>query len=265
MSLEKWQDLLRFLDPGRLPAAVVVVLVGWFLARLSTRLLDQLAERTTERRFTYKRAAVLLRFLLQFLALAAAIFLVVDERAIVPLSALLVLALGFALKEVLASITGGLFLVIDAPFRVGDRIAYAGYYGEVKKIGLRAIQLVTLDDNLVTIPNGKLLTEPVASANAGAPDCMVVVPFYLAPDEDFDKARRLIAEAAFTSHYVYLEKPVKTLVSEEFLGERFVTVIRVKAYVFDVRYEKDFASDVTERVKRAFRRANIAAPERRIR
>ena len=65
--------------------------------------------------------------------------------------------------------------------------------------------------------------------------------------------------------YVYLNKPVTTLVADEFLGERFVTIIRVKAYVFDARYEKAFATDVTERVKTAFRSLGIRAPDQQYR
>ena len=105
----------------------------------------------------------------------------------------------------------------------------------------------------------------VASANAGALDCMVVIPFYVGAAEDFQRARKLVAEATATSRYVFLNKPVVTLVQDEFLGERFVTVIRVKAYVFDARYEKAFATDVTERVKIAFKRHGIRTPDQQYR
>jgi hypothetical protein len=58
---------------------------------------------------------------------------------------------------------------------------------------------------------------------------------------------------------------VVTLVEDRFLGERFVTVITAKAYVFDVRYEKAFMTDVTERVKLAFREAGIRTPDQQYR
>jgi hypothetical protein len=62
-----------------------------------------------------------------------------------------------------------------------------------------------------------------------------------------------------------LNKPVVTHLRDEFLGERFVTVIRVKAYVFDARYETAFATDVTERVKIAFADQGIRTPDRQYR
>jgi len=174
-------------------------------------------------------------------------------------------AFAFAFKDLLASLMAGVILLIDEPFQVGDRITFGVHYGEVADIGLRSVRLVTLDDNLVTIPNAVFLTEAVASANAGQLDCMVVIPLYIGAAESFYRARRLAYEAAVTSRYVYLEKPVVTQITDEFLGERFVTVIRIKAYVFDARYETSFVSDVTERVKIAFRAHGVRTPDQQYR
>ncbi|TNE89373.1 MAG: mechanosensitive ion channel [Deltaproteobacteria bacterium] len=257
------QQLVRFVDWSRVPFALAMVAIALIGERLVSRFLDDLGERFAERRLLLKKLKALGRFLF-FAALAAVVgssVLSVDRQVMLALAGTLGLAVGFAFKDLLASLMAGVILLIDQPFQVGDRIAFGGYYGEVTEIGLRSVRLVTLDDNLVTIPNSKFITDPVASANAGALDCMVVMDFYIAPAEDFASARRLVAEAAATSRYVYLEKPVVTLLSDQFMGERFVTVVRVKAYVFDARYEKAFASDVTERVKRAFVKAGIHGPD----
>ncbi len=260
-------DWVKFVNLEGLPFAVTTVVLGTIVAHFFTRALDQIGERAAGRRLLFKKLAALARFLIYLGTLAVALpsALILDQTALIALAGSLGIALGFGFKDVLTSITGGVILLLDAPFQVGDRIAFGDYYGEVVKIGLRSVQLVTLDDNLVTIPNSSFLTQQVASANSGALDCMVVIPFYIAPAADFETARRLVIEATVTSRYVYLEKPVVTLVSDEFLGEHFVTIIRVKAYVFDVRYEKAFASDVTERVKRAFTAAGIRGPGHRIR
>ncbi|MCO4743924.1 MAG: mechanosensitive ion channel [Proteobacteria bacterium] len=258
------QQLIRFVDWNRLPWALVFLVVALLGERLISRFLDDLGERFAEQRLLLKKVKALGRF--AFFAVLALVFsssvLTVDPQVLLALAGTLGLAVGFAFKDLLASLMAGVILLIDQPFQVGDRIAFGGYYGEVTEIGLRSVRLVTLDDNLVTIPNSQFITESVASANAGALDCMVVMDFYIAPAEDFARARTIAAEAAATSRYVYLEKPVATLVNDQFMGERFVTVIRVKAYVFDARYEKAFASDVTERVKRAFHDEGIRTPDR---
>jgi small conductance mechanosensitive channel len=61
---------------------------------------------------------------------------------------------------------------------------------------------------------------------------------------------------------VFLERPVVVLVSDVISQGYLVTRLSAKAYVLDVRYEKAFESDVTERVKDGFRGAKIALPFR---
>lgn len=258
------RDFLQFIDLDRLPLALLILVAGLVVTRLLTGFLDDLGERWSDRRLLLKKITALARFTV-YLGLFGATLssvLVLESEALLAVAGSIGVAVGFAFKDLLASLMAGLMLLFDQPFQVGDRVTFGGSYGEVKAIGLRSVRLVTLDDNLVTIPNSAFLSEAVASANAGNLDAMVVVPVYIAAAEDFELARQIVREAALTSAYVYLEKPVITLVSDEFLGERFVTVIRLKAYVFDVRHEKTFASDVTRRVKTALRSAGIRSPDR---
>jgi len=257
------QDILQFIDLEALPLAAAILIAGVFLSRLLTGFLEDLGERVVGRRLLFKKIAALARFAFYLIigVLVATSVLELQQEALFAVAGTLGIAFGFAFQDLLASLMAGVILLIDAPFQVGDRVSFGGYYGEISSIGLRSVRLITLDDNLVTIPNNKFLTEASASANAGDLDCMVVLDFYIAPAEDFQKARQLIEEATGTSRYVYLEKPLVTLVSDQFMGERFVTVIRVKAYVFDARYEKAFASDVTERVKLAMREYGVRTPD----
>lgn len=261
------QQFIEFIDLDRVPFALLVLAVGWGLLQLSVRVLDDFGERFTDRRLTFKKAKALTRFVLYIViaVIVASSVLRLESQTLFAVAGAISVAVGFAFKDLLGSLIAGVILLVDEPFQVGDRIAFGGFYGEVQEIGLRSVRLVTLDDNLVTIPNNLFLIESVASANAGALDCMVVIPFYIAAAEDFQLARRIVAEATTTSRYVYLNKPVVTHVRDEFLGERFVTVIKVKAYVFDARYESAFATDVTERVKSAFRAREIRTPDQQYR
>ena len=122
------------------------------------------------------------------------------------------------------------------------------------------MRLVTLDDNLVSIPNNRFLNDVVACANSGALDQMCVLDFHLGCSGDFETAKEIIYEAAATSRYVYLHKPILVNVREEPTGtgtDGYAIKITVKAYVLDGRYETAFGTDITERAKRAFRAAGI--------
>lgn len=266
-DLTEVEEFLRFVKPEGVPFALLVILGGFVALRVVASLFDDMGERFTGWRLMLMKSKAVLRFIAYIVMAFLVINAVLDLQGntFFALLAPLGVALGLAAKDLTASLIAGLILLLDEPFQVGDRIAFDGYYGEVTEIGLRSVRLATLDDNAVTVPNNKFLTDSVASANAGALDAMVVIPFYIGAAEDFQRARRIVAEATATSRYVFLKKPVVTLVSDEFLGERFVTIIKVKAYVFDVRYEKAFATDVTERVKLAFRKAGINTPDQQYR
>ena len=109
------------------------------------------------------------------------------------------------------------------------------------------MRLQTLDDNLVTIPNSKFLSDVVASGNSGALDMMIVCSFYISIFEDIQKVKNLLHEIVITSRFVYLEKPVAITFEEVAVSNTFAIKLNVKAYVIDVKFEKAFLSDLTSR------------------
>ena len=255
------EGALAFFNPGAVPYAILVILTTMVIVGVAQRLANRAAERTMRHRLAIKQGVTLLGFaaygVMGFIVVGALFEL--SAQALFALSGTLAVAGGFLLKDLAEATFAGISILVTRPFQVGDRISFGGFYGEVKDIGLRSVRLVTLDDNLVSIPSSKFLTEPVASANAGALDCMVVVCFYISPDADHDRAREIVHDAVLSSRFLYLGKPVSVLLSMR-LTEQIGAVVELtaKAYVYDARYEKPFASDITDRVLRSFRENGIA-------
>jgi hypothetical protein len=89
---------------------------------------------------------------------------------------------------------------------------------------------------------------------------MCVFPFWIGCNEDIAMAKRIVYEATASSRYVFVDQPITVSVREGPVpngAERFAVELKVKAYVFDGRYETAFGTDVTERVKSAFARRSI--------
>jgi small-conductance mechanosensitive channel len=261
---EEIAQALELINFGKLFRAMMIIIIGVAANRFITTFFDRLGEGQAKRRLFLKKVSSFLRLGIFAIGayLVAITFLEGQKEALLGVGGTVLLAVGFALKDTASSIMSGIMILFDQPFQVGDRVQFGDTYGEVKEIGLRAVRIVTLDDNEVSIPNNKFLTEAVASANSGALDMMVVMPFYIAVTEDFELAKRIVYEACITSKYVFLKKPVVMVVKEEVKGT-FCTTVMCKAYVIDARYETAFITDVTERVKRAFRRHRIQAPYNR--
>ena len=242
--------------------SVIVVIIFNLSIRGLVWVLDALAERNASRRLFYKRLVPIVRIVLWIFAayLIVRVIFQVDYQGLVAAAAAVGVAVGFAAQDLLKNLFGGMILVFDQPFQVGDKIRVGGTYGEVVSIGLRSTRMVTADDNLVSVPNAEVVDHQVANANAGELNCQVVTDLYLPGWADEALAKRIAFHAAASSKYVYLNKPIVTLVSDVF-KETFLTRVRVKAYVLDPRLEFQFQSDVTERARAGFREAGLLKPE----
>ena len=261
LDLDEATEEVRSLGVGIFWSLIVIV-VFHFLIRALAWILETLAERSVKRRLSIKWLIPITRMALWAIAAYLILRTVfrVDAQGLLAASAALGLALGIAAQDLLKNVFGGLIVVFDQPFQVGDKISVGGTYGEVVSIGLRSTRIVTADDNLVTVPNSQVVEEQVANANAGQLNCQVVTDLYLPGRVDERRAREIAFEAAVTSQYVFLNKPIVVLVGDEF-RTTFVTRVRVKAYVLDPRFEFLMQSDITERARDGFRSAGLM-PER---
>jgi len=171
-------------------------------------------------------------------------------QTLIAISASVTVAVGLAAQDLLKNVFGGLMLLFDRPFQVGDKIEAGNYYGEVIEIGLRATRIVTPDDSTVSVPNMELMNSAVSNANSGELNCQVVAEIYLPIDVDTEKVRKIAIEAAQVSRFIFLGKPIVAVFFNEVKQRRSYLKLRLKAYVMDIRFEFQFKSDMTEIVIR---------------
>ncbi len=260
--MEETTQIFDFFKPAGTPWAILILFVAVVVSRLATRALDRLGNRFADRRLTIQQAGSFLRFaiyLIGGLGAAGMIFQLTRE-VLLALGGTAAVSIGFALKDLVASVLAGLIILMDKPFQVGDRVSFEGQYGEIRHIGLRSVRLITLDDTQITIPNSKFLTEAVASGNAGQVHMMIQTDFLIGVDQDVSRAKRIVEEALTSSRYIHLKLPWTVLVKSVTQDGYFAVRLRAKAYVLDVKFEKAFESDVTERVLEGFRDNGIAPP-----
>jgi len=174
-------------------------LLIWGVNTGLTRFSGRLMEKVPTRRFLILQISTLLSFALYIFGTIGLVVGILQppKEFLIAAGGAVAVALGFALKDVVASLVAGVLLLFDRPFRVGDRVTFGDTYGEIVSIGLRTVRLVTLDDNLVTIPNSRFITDVVASGNAGELDMMVVTDFHVSLQADLVQARKLIEESSY--------------------------------------------------------------------
>jgi len=242
------KSVLKIISVGKIIRSLIILLITYLIIKVLTKLLNILSERSARYRITVKGFIPVMKILGWILAIYVVIGGVINPpvETLITVAASIGIAVGFAAQDILRNIFGGLIIIIDRPFNVGDKIEFGKYYGEVVEIGLRSTQIVTPDDSLVSVPNGEVMNHSVSNVNAGEPNCQVVAEIYLPITVDTDQARKIALEAAQVSKYIYLNKPIKVLFFNEVHQRRSYLKMRLKAYVLDIRDEFDFKSDMTE-------------------
>jgi small-conductance mechanosensitive channel len=261
-QVDDLKTLGQTFDLAGFSSALLLIVIAYLVLSGVDKLVEQLGRDFGGRRLLFQRINAFFRFFVYLLTVSGIVLLSFDFSAqtIALIGGGIVVAVGFATKDLLASIVAGVMIIFDRPFQVGDRVSVAGQYGDVLQIGLRSVKLRTLDDSIVTIPNNALLTEVSSSGNFGVRDMQIEVDFYIGIDQDAARARELVLEVTAISRFVYLPKPVVVNVQQVQLNMGPALLIKLKAYVLDTQYEKSFVSDVTLRVQEQFAEHGIMPP-----
>jgi small-conductance mechanosensitive channel len=256
------KSVTETLTTGHVITALVIVVLVWLMLKAVHYLANGLAKRFSRYRIQISGAVPLLRIVIWAVTVYVVIVKVFNppQQTLLAMLASTGLAVGLAAQDVIRNVISGALILFEQPFRVGDMVNIDGHYGEVQSIGLRSIRLRTFDDNMISVPNATVTGQSVSNANSGALNEMVVVRFLLPASVDITKVKELAWEAAACSPYAYLRKPIVVLVEDVF-NRSFLNRFSIKAYVLDVRFERRFASDVLERVKKALLEGNILSEE----
>ncbi|MCG3865840.1 MULTISPECIES: mechanosensitive ion channel domain-containing protein [unclassified Photobacterium] len=261
-NIENFQQFASLIRWSGVLFSALTVCAAWILLRFIQSIVDGISSQFAQRRMLLQKLQSFFQFFI-YMSTGIAVFMMsfrVDDRILALIGGTIAVSVGFALKDLAASFIAGLTVMIDRPFQVGDRVTFEGNYGDIITIGLRSVRMRTLNDDIITIPNNKFLSEVTVSGNYGALDMQVVIPFYISMDQDIRLARDLIQEAASSSRYIHLPKPVTVLVKQTITDNYLAIMLTCKAYVVDTKYEKLFETDITLRVMEEFARNGIKPP-----
>jgi MscS family membrane protein len=165
------------------------------------------------------------------------------------------LAVGLAAQDTLSNMFAGFTLMLDRPFRVGDRIQLAGGdTGDVEAIGVRATLIRTPDETLLIVPNSALVKERLVNLSRPTRRLVGRVDVAVAFESDLAGARRILAEAARAVPYVDPERePVVHIARFADHG----VILQLTFWVKDYQDLGQARTEVHERVHRLLHEAEI--------
>ena len=245
----------ELLDTGPVSALLVIV-IGIPLIKIAKRYLRRLFDKTQFdeglENFMFRIAGVAMWAIV---ILTAASELGINVTGIVAALGIFGLAVAFAAQDTMENVIAGIFIIIDRPFREGERILLpkklGGIYsswGDVVEIGLRTTHVRSTDGVLLTIPN-KLLTKD-AVANFSHSELRVRVRLGLtATWSNVTKAEEIVKDIA-NNHPEIIDKPKPPGVVLRDFGDQEV-IMEIRYYVDNARKMRPSKSSfVTEILKR---------------
>jgi small-conductance mechanosensitive channel len=128
----------------------------------------------------------------------------VDMTAWLASAGIIGIAVGFAAKDTLANLFSGVFIMADAPYKIGDFVVLdSGERGEVTHIGIRSTRLMTRDDVEVTVPNSVMGNTKIINESGGPHEKFRIrVTVGVAYGSDIDKVRDILMDISLNDEYV---------------------------------------------------------------
>lgn len=224
-----WEKLITSgVDLGkRILAATIIYIVGYFLIKLINRILEKsMSRRTFDQEVrTFLNSAI--RIGLNVLLIIAVIgALGVETTSFAALLASAGVAIGMALSGQMQNLAGGVLILLQRPYHIGDFIVTNGTEGTVLSIQIFTTKLLTPDQKEVTVPNGIIAADVLTNISAH-PVRRIDFSIGVEYDEDMDRVREVLMQVVGRDKQI-LQDPAP-MVAVESLSD---SCVKVKLRIF---------------------------------
>ena len=248
-------------------AALLILVIGIPLIKIAKKYLQRLFDRTETldesiENFIFRIAGVAMWAIL---LLTAASELGINVTGIVAALGIVGLAVAFASQDTMENIIAGIFIIVDRPFREGERILLpkkiGGLYsswGDVQEIGLRTTTVRSTDGVMLTIPN-KLLTKDAVANFSHRRDMQLRVRIRLGLTPTWSnvtKAEAIVNDIAKNHPDICQEKPKPPEAVLRDFGDQDV-VMEIRYYVENAKRMRPSKSFFVTEILRRFEEEKV--------
>ena len=168
------------------------------------------------------------------------------------------LAVGIAFRDITENFLASIFLSIQRPFETGDLVEIVGVTGYVQQLNIRTTVLLTLDGNLVQVPNATVYKSTLHNFTA-TPNRRENFVVGIGYDDAIDEAQA-VALQVLVDHPAVLKEPEPWVLADD-LGK---ATVNLRIYFWINGQEHSWLkvrSSVIRLVKRAFQQKGISMPD----
>ncbi|HKT86634.1 MAG TPA: mechanosensitive ion channel domain-containing protein [Novosphingobium sp.] len=177
----------------------LVIAAAWAASRFSSRIISRASRLDMSQRLLAEKLVSLVIWVIAILI--GIDVLGIDLTALAVFSGAFGLAIGFGLQKTFGNLIAGIILLMDKSIKPGDVIAITDQggnytFGQIRKIGIRAVSLTTREQKEYLIPNENLMINQVENWSYSSKNVRIQVPVGISYNSDIVKAEELMIEAA---------------------------------------------------------------------
>jgi small conductance mechanosensitive channel len=253
--LEQAQELILTSGVSIL-GAILIVLVGWWLAGIISRWVQKLLAKTSSNTALPRFLGNLAYYAILAFALVAALArLGVQTASIIAVLGAAGLAIGLALEGALSNFASGVMILLFKPFEIGHYVEISDTFGQAIDIKIFHTVLLTREKKTVIIPNGLIISDKIINYSKQG-FIRVDMVFGIGYDDDLLKAKRILEELVTADERV-LAQPAPRVAVLELADSSVNFAVRPHVKIEDYW---DIMLDMPERVKLRFDQEGISIP-----
>ena len=187
-------DFIKQLPVQKIVMSAILFIACLIVIKVVLEIFDKFAKRSKLETMVVRILRIIMKIFLLFVAVIIALGnLGVSVSSLVATLSIIGVAFSLAIQDFLSNVFGGIQIVSNHPFKVGDYVEVAGTSGSVSEVGLFYTKLSTPDKKLVQIPNSKIANDCIVNYS-NSPTRRVEFLVSTAYDNDTEKVRNVLLQ-----------------------------------------------------------------------
>lgn len=250
---------------GKVLQALVILVVGWWLARRLIKPVRWIVIRRFKKHESYAHQVSKIFLLILFVGVL--VFSLVSVN--IPLAVFaflggaLAIGIGFGAQNLINNFISGLILLFDRSISVGDIVEVDGQGGKVTAINMRSSHIKRFDGVELLVPNSQFLQQKVTNWTLSDKRMRYSIAVGVAYGSPTRQVSQVILDTV-EGHEMVLKDPPVAVLFDDFADSALIFTVFFWLDLISVRDNRAIVSEIRHRIAEAFARAGIviAFPQR---
>lgn len=216
-------DYVKKFPVGKAISVAILIAVCLFAVKLILALFDRVVKKSKMDMLVYKILRVAVKALLLFVAIIIVLGSVgISVSSLVAALSVVGVAFSLAIQGFLSNVFGGIQIISNKPFKIGDYVEAGGESGTVREVGLFYTKLDTPDKKLVQIPNGAIANANIVNYS-NADNRRVDFSISASYDDDTEKVKAVLLKLLQNHPLVFQQEGMMPVVHVKEYGANDIT------------------------------------------